>query len=631
MPLFDRKDKSRYAAFTRRTLMTGGAMGAVLGVLGVRLYQLQILEGDQFRTKSEENSVSARLVAPLRGRIFDRFGVELATNRRNYRVLIIPEQALGGVDEAIDTIGKIILLTDRDRDRIMRDIANNKKFVATTIAENLTWEQFARVNLQLPYLSGIQPDVGQTRDYPFGEELSHVVGYVAAASTKDQQSDTDPLLALPGFRIGKRGIEKSLEKDLRGSAGVSRVEVNAYGRVIRELSRDPGAPGSDVWLTLDRDLQKFVVDRMADESCAVAVMDVATGDVLALASTPGYDPNLFNVGITQTQWKSLLENDHRPLSDKALSGLYPPGSTFKPAVALSALDAGAITPDFSINCTGSLAFGNHIFHCWQKHGHGRVNLHRGIAQSCDVYFYNVARRLGIDGLKAGAHRLGLGNRTGIEIPGERGGVIPGRAWKEKTFGVKWLEGETLNAGIGQGYVLVTPLQLCTMAARIASRRAVSPRIVRVLGREAQQRSQLTKLAFSDAAIGAVQSAMNAVTNEPMGTAFKWRIPDAGYEMAGKTGTAQVRKISEAEHLSGVIKNDRLPWKLRDHALFIAYAPVSNPRYAAAIVQEHGAVESHPHVQMVRDILLYVQQRDPLKRTPGWPVSAASLDRDTVRL
>ncbi|HEX9158616.1 MAG TPA: penicillin-binding protein 2 [Rhizomicrobium sp.] len=631
MPLFDRKDKSRYAAFTRRTLMTGGAIGVVLGALGVRLYELQILEGDQFRTKAEENSVSARLVAPLRGRIFDRFGVELATNRHNFRVLIIPEQALEGVDEAIDTVGRIILLTDRDRARIARDIENNKKFVATTIAENLSWEEFSRLNLHLPYLSGIQLDVGQTRDYPFGEELSHVLGYVAAASKKDQEADADPLLALPGFRIGKRGIEKSQEKALRGSAGVSRVEVNAYGRVIRELGRDPGAPGADVWLTLDQDLQKFVATRIGDESCAIAVMDVTTGDVLALASTPGYDPNLFNVGITQQQWTDLIENDHRPLSDKALSGLYPPGSTFKPAVALSALDAGAITPDFSVNCTGSLAFGNHIFHCWQKHGHGHVNLHRGIAQSCDVYFYNVARRLGIDGLEAGAHKLGLGNRTGIEIPGERTGVIPGRAWKEKTFGVKWLEGETLNAGIGQGYVLVTPLQLCTMAARIASGKAVSPRIVRVLGRDAQPRMDVTKLPFSDAALAAVQSGMNAVTNEPMGTAFRWRIPDQGFEMAGKTGTAQVRKISEAEHLSGVIKNDKLPWKLRDHALFIAYAPVSNPRYAAAIVQEHGAVEAHPHVQMVRDVLLYVQQRDPLKRSPEWPVNAAALDRDATGL
>jgi penicillin-binding protein 2 len=624
MPLFDRKDKSRYAAFTRRTLLAGGAVGAVLGALGVRLYQLQILEGDQFRTKAEENSVSARLVAPLRGRILDRFGVELASNRRNYRVLIVPEQALGGVEAALDTIGHIILLSDRDRARILRDIANNKKFVPSTVAENLTWEEFSRVNLHLPYLSGIQPDVGETRDYPFGDQLCHVLGYVAAVSEKDEQADSNPVLELPGFRIGKRGIEKSFDEDLRGAAGVSRVEVNAYGRVIRELSRDAGAPGDDVWLTLDQDLQRFVVQRMAGESCACAVMDVTTGDVLALASTPAYDPNLFNVGITPPQWRALLADDHRPLIDKALAGLYPPGSTFKPAVALSALDAGAITPDFSVNCTGSLAFGNHIFHCWQKHGHGHVSLHRGIAQSCDVFFYTVARKLGIDGLEAGAHKLGFGNHTGIEIPGERAGVIPGRAWKEATYGVKWLEGETLNAGIGQGYVLVTPLQLCTMAARIASGNSVSPRMVRVLGRGAQERPEATKLPFSSDALAAVQAGMNAVTNEPIGTAFKWRIPNPGFEMAGKTGSAQVRKISEAEHLAGVTKNEKLPWKLRDHALFVAYAPASAPRYACSVVIEHGRIGQHPDVQMARDILLYVQQRDPLKRTAAWPVNAASL-------
>ncbi|HEX4078888.1 MAG TPA: penicillin-binding protein 2 [Rhizomicrobium sp.] len=629
MPLFDRKDKSRYAAFTRRTLMTGGAIGAVLGALGVRLYQLQILEGDQFRAKAEENSVSARLVVPLRGRILDRFGVELANNRRNYRVLIVPEQALEGVEAALETVGRIILLTDRDQARIRRDIANNKKFVPSIVAENLTWEEFARVNLHLPYLSGIQPDVGETRDYPFGDELSHVLGYVATVSAKEEVADNDPVLELPGFRIGKRGIEKSFDSKLRGMAGVSRVEVNAYGRVIRELSRDPGTPGDDVWLTLDQDLQNFVVQRLGMESVACVVMDVVTGDVLALASTPGYDPNLFNVGITPQQWRDLLDNDHRPLSDKALSGLYPPGSTFKPAVALSALDAGAITPDFTVDCTGSLALGNYVFHCWRKHGHGRISLHRGIAESCDVYFYNVARRLGIDGIEAGAHKLGLGNLTHIEIPGERAGVVPGRAWKEKTFHAPWLEGETLNAGIGQGYVLVTPLQLCTMAARIASGNAVSPRIVRVTGREAQPRPEPARLPFSQDALAAVRAGMNAVTNEPDGTAFRFRIPNPGLEMAGKTGTAQVRKISEAEHLRGVTKNQDLPWKLRDQFLFISYAPIEAPRYACSIVLEHGSI-GHPHVEMVRDILIHAQQRDPLKLPTAWPVSAASLPQAARR-
>jgi penicillin-binding protein 2 len=622
MPLFDRKDKSRYATFTRRTLMMGGGITVILGALGARLYQLQILEGEEFMTRADENRVNQRLLAPLRGRIIDRFGTELATNRRNYRVDLIPEQALEGVDAALDTIGRIILITPRDRERILHDIAENKRFVPTTVAENLTWDEFARVNLHLPYLPGIQPEVGETRNYPFGDQLSHVLGYVAAVSPDDKNNDDDPLLDLPGFRIGKRGIEKAFDSQVRGTAGASRVEVNAYGRVIRELGRDPGVPGSDVYLTVDNEVQKFVAQRLGNESAACVVMDVANGDVIAMASTPGYDPNEFNVGITDAQWKGLNTDDHHPLINKVLQGVYPPGSTFKPAVALSALDSGLLPADFSVNCTGSLQFGNYVFHCWKKGGHGHVDLHRGIAASCDVFFYEVAKRIGIDAIEQGAHKLGLGYPTHIEIPGEKAGVIPGRAWKEATYHAAWQQGETLNTGIGQGYVLVTPIQLCMLAARIASGNQVVPRIVRVVGHNVEQRPQLKRLEFSDAALAAVQSGMNAVTNEPGGTAYSWRIPNPGFEMAGKTGTAQVRRISKEEHLAGVKKNDELPWNLRDHALFIAYAPADKPRYALSILLEHGAVVSHPHVQMARDILLFTQQRDPANMTPGYPINAA---------
>jgi len=622
MPLFDRKDKSRYATFTRRTLMMGGGIATILAALGARLYQLQILEGEEFMTRADENRVNQRLLAPLRGRILDRFGVELATNRRNYRVDLIPEQALEGVDAALDTIGRIIVISPRERERILHDIAENKHFVPTTVAENLTWDEFARVNLHLPYLPGIQPEVGETRNYPFGDQLSHVLGYVAAVSSDDKTNDDDPLLDLPGFRIGKRGVEKAFDSQVRGTAGASRVEVNAYGRVIRELGRDPGVPGSDVYLTVDNEVQKFVAQRLGNESAACVVMDVATGDVIAMASTPGYDPNEFNVGITETQWKGLNEDDHHPLINKVLSGIYPPGSTFKPAVALSALDSGLLPADFSVNCTGSLQFGNYVFHCWKKGGHGHVDLHRGIAASCDVFFYEVAKRVGIDTIENGAHKLGLGYQTHIEIPGEKAGVIPGRAWKEATYHAAWQQGETLNTGIGQGYVLVTPVQLCMLAARVASGNQVVPRIVRVVGHNVEQRPQLKRLEFSDAALAAVQSGMNAVTNEPGGTAYAWRIPNPGFEMAGKTGTAQVRRISKEEHLAGVKKNDELPWNLRDHALFIAYAPADKPRYALSILLEHGAVTSHPHVQMARDILLFAQQRDPVNMTAAYPINAA---------
>jgi penicillin-binding protein 2 len=621
MPLFDRKDKSRYATFTRRTLMMSGGMTAVLAALGGRLYQLQIRDGAQYMTQAEDNRVNQRLIAPPRGRILDRFGVELANNRRNYRVLLVSEQATNGAEAALDTIGKIIQLSDAQKKRVLHDLAANKKFVPVPVAENLTWDEFARINLHLPYLPGVQPDIGETRSYPFGSELSHLLGYVAPVSPDDKKAgDDDPLLDLPGFRMGKRGIEKQFDEDVRGTAGASRVEVNAYGRVIRELSRDPGVAGKDVYLSIDRELQNFVDQRLGNESAACVIMDAQTGDLLALSSTPGFDPNLFNVGITPDQWHALTSDDHNPLLNKALGGVYPPGSTFKPAVALAAVDAGL--SNFQVFCTGSITLGNHEFHCYKKDGHGHVDLHRGIQVSCDVFFYETARQLGIDKIEAAARKLGLGSASGIEIPGERSGFIPSSAWKLATYGIPWQLGETLNTGIGQGYVLVTPLQLCTQVARIASGKAVSPRIAHVVGNALQPRPVADLLPFSDAAFQAVRSGMNAVTNEPGGTAYAWRIAEPGFEMAGKTGTAQVRRISQEEHLAGVKKNDTLPWKLRDHALFIGFAPVANPRYALSIIVEHGANVEHTHVQMARDILLFAQKRDPLKLPTGYPVNAA---------
>lgn len=624
MPLFDLKDKSRYATFTRRTLLISGGMTAVFATLAGRLYELQVIEGEEFKMRAEDNRVSQRLLAPLRGRILDRFGVELANNRRNYRVLLIPEQASEGVEAALDALARVIALSPRQRDKILRDVAQNKRFVPVTVAENLDWDEFARVNLHLPYLSGIQPDMGETRAYPFGEEMSHVLGYVAAVSPEDKKNDSDPLLDLPGFRIGKRGIEKGFDAEIRGRAGTDRVEVNAYGRVIRELSRDPGVSGAEIYLTIDRQVQEAMAKSLGSESAAAAAMDVETGDVIALTSTPGFDPNLFNTGISTDEWQALTGNDHNPLLNKALGGVYPPGSTFKPAVALAGVDAGIATPDFGVFCTGAMLLGNHEFHCWKHKGHGRVNLHMAIEQSCDIFFYELSRRLGIDRIAKAADMLGLGQPTGIELPGERAGLIPSRAWKEANFGVPWQQGETLNTGIGQGYVLVTPLQLCALAARIASGKEVVPRIVRVVGHRHEPRPPMKPLAFSDTALAAVRSGMDAVCNTPGGTAYSWRIAEPGFEMAGKTGTAQVRQITKQERLAGLRKNSQLPWNLREHALFIAYAPLERPRYACAVVIEHGAEPAHYQVQMARDILLFAQKRDPVNLPAAYPVTAAAL-------
>jgi len=621
--MLDRKDKSRYATFTRRTLVMGGGVTVVLGALGARLCQLQILEGEEFMTRADENRVSQRLLAPSRGRIFDRFAVELASNRRNYRVDLIPEHATNGVESVLDEIGRIMVITPRERARILNDAATNRRFMPTMVAENLTWDEFARLNLHLPYLAGVQPDVGETRDYPFGSQVSHILGYVAAVSPDDKDSDDDPLLDLPEFRVGKRGIEKEFESQVRGTAGASRVEVNAYGRVIRELRRDPGKPGSDVYLTIDNDVQKFAVQRLGGESSACVVMDVTNGDVIAMASTPGYDPNVFNTGISDAEWKALTTDDHKPLIDKAIGGEYPPGSTFKPGMALAAMDNGL--EDLQVNCTGSMTLGSNVFHCyaWKSGGHGHVDLKRGISVSCDIFFYEVARRLGIDKMYDAALKVGLGARTGIELPGEHSGFMPSRDWKLAHYGVPWQEGETLNTGIGQGYVTATPLQLCTVAARIASGNAVSPRITRVIGRRAQPRPQLDRLAVSDRALAAVQDGMNMVTNAAGGSAYAWRITEPGFEMAGKTGTAQVRRITKEDRVTGRTGNSELPWNLREHALFMAYAPVGKPRYALSIIQEHGATLSHPHVQMARDILLFTQQRDPVNRPAAYPIDAAA--------
>ncbi len=542
---------------------------------------------------------------------------------------MVAEQASNGTASALDTIGRVIAITDQQKKRVMHDLAISKKFVPVLVAENLSWDEFALINQHLPYLPGVQPDVGETRAYPFGAELTHLIGYVAPVSPDDKKADDeDPLLDLPGFRIGKRGIEKQYDEDVRGDAGASRVEVNAYGRVIRELSSDPSKPGKDIYLTIDRELQHFTDQQMVGQSAACIVMDCQTGDVLALSSTPGFDPNLFNVGISQKDWTTLTTDDHKPLLNKALSGVYPPGSTFKPAMAMAAVQNGL--GDLQVNCTGALQLGNNTFHCWawKKGGHGHVDLKRGIAQSCDVFFYEVARRLGIDKMHDAAVALGLGNRTGIEIPGERPGFMPNSEWKLQRIGVPWQVGDSLSAGIGQGYVLATPIQLCTLAARIASGKAVSPRVVHAVGNTIQPQPVPNALPFTDEAFAKVHEGMNAVTNEG-GTAAGFRIMEAGFEMAGKTGTAQVRKISKEERASGVKKNAALPWALRDHGLFIAFAPVAAPRYALACITEHNS-DTHPQVVIARDVLRFAQQRNVVGLRTAYPVSAAEMQTGTTR-
>ncbi len=612
------RDRERTRIFTRRAALLAGGQFALLSTLVGRLYYLQVVQADRYAMLADENRINLRLLPPPRGRIFDRMGEPLAVNRLNYRVVLVSEQA-ENVEETLDALGRIIPVSARDRARVLREIHRKRGFVPITVRENLDWSEVSRVEVNAPDLPGVMIDVGQTRDYPLGPVLGHVVGYVAAVSEKDLTGD--PLLELPDFRIGKSGIEKVYDKALRGSAGNSQVEVNAYGRVIRELAREEGRPGDDLTLTIDAGLQRFVVDRLGDESASVVVLDVHTGEVLAMASNPAFDPNAFNRGLSTAEWKALVHNPRKPLTNKAIAGQYPPGSTFKMVVALAALEAGVVTPEHRVFCTGSLKLGDRVFHDWKRGGHGDVDLLAALQQSCDVYFYDIAKRVGIDRIAAMARRFGLGEPTGIDLTGERGGLVPDRDWKLGRFGVSWQQGETLVVGIGQGYLLATPLQLAVMTARIANGgKAVVPHLLRGRGAKPAPES----MGISRDALAAVVEGMNRVTNTRRGTAYRARIAEPELAMAGKTGTAQVRRISKSERLKGVIKNKDRPWEERDHALFVAFAPVRQPRYAVVTVVEHGGSGSRAAAPIARDVLRETERRDPSRR--GGPEKIAERAR-----
>jgi penicillin-binding protein 2 len=612
----NREDQTRYKVFSRRALIFGGFQVTLFGVLAGRMYQLQVLDSSRYKMLSDDNRINMQLLPPPRGRILDRFGKPMAVNRENYRALLISERA-NDVQATLDKLSELIPIDEEDRRRILRDIKRRRNFIPVTVRENLDWEKVSRIEVNAPDLPGILIDVGQSREYPVGANAAHLLGYVSAVSEKDRARAVkeDPLLELPEFRIGKTGIEKSLDLRLRGKAGNSQLEVNALGRVIRELSRQEGQPGDDVRLTIDLDLQNLAVEKLRDNlSAAAVVMDVNTGAVLALASVPGYDPNAFNTGISHAAWNALVRDPYSPLSNKAISGLYSPASTFKMIVAMAALEHKVITPEKTVFCRGFVQLGRSRFHCWKKYGHGWMNMHKGIQHSCDVYFYEVSKRLGVDRIAEMARRFGLGADTGIELPGERAGLIPTRAWKKAKIGVSWQGGETLVTGIGQGFVSTTPLQLAQMVSRIASGKAVTPQIIHSVasggGVPSLVQTDVEDIKIAPEYRKIVMAAMNAVTNHPRGTAYRARIKEKGMEMAGKTGTSQVKRISRKEREKRLLKNKEKPWKERDHALFVAYAPVDKPHYGIAVVVEHGGGGSKVAAPIARDILHETLRRDP---------------------
>jgi penicillin-binding protein 2 len=608
-----RRETRRTGVFTRRALLLMGGQAALLGGLGVRLYQVQVAEAARYRTLSDENRISARMIAPPRGRILDRFGVVVAGNQTNWRAVLVAEQT-SDVDATLDAFSQIIPLADHDRLRITREVHRHRRFIPVMVRDFLTWDDMARIEVNAPDLPGIVVDAGTTRMYPFGEHLAHVVGYVAPPTEADVADD--PLLSLPGIRIGRAGVEKYHDMALRGRAGAVQLEVNALGRVIRELDREEGQQGDEVGLTIDAGLQQAVLGHLGDESASAVVLDCRNGEVLAMATTPSFDPSLFNSGVPQAQWAEWSADKRAPLINKATHGLYAPGSTFKMAVAVAALEARTLSPTDRINCPGYLDLGDARFHCWRKGGHGSLDLRGGLKNSCDVFFYEVARRTGIDRIAAMANRFGLGVDLDIDLPSQRSGLIPTREWRIAQ-GHPWNLGDTIVSGIGQGYIQVTPLQLATYVARVATGRAIQPHLTRKLAGEAQPGADAADwplIRIAERSFAQVRDGMWAVVNEQGGTAPQARLTDPRWQLAGKTGSAQVRRVSREQREDTNFDSAKLPWEFRPHALFVAYAPYDAPRYAVSVVVEHGNAGAQMAGPIARDIMTDVLQRDPAGHT-----------------
>lgn len=601
-PIKDTADSAR--TISRRSLVLVGAQFAVAGALGMRMRSMQIEQADQYRLLAEENRINIRLLPPARGLIHDRNGVLLAGNEQNYRIVMVREDA-GDVEAVLERLRKLVLLEDSDVERAIEEMKRRSAFVPVTIADRLTWEDIARVTVNAPALPGIIPEVGLSRIYPLGSDFSHVVGYVGPVSDYDLSriDDKDPLLQIPKFQIGKTGVENKLERTLRGAAGTKRIEVNALGRVMRELDREEGVPGSDVQLTLDAELQSYVEARLEGESAGAVIIDLENGDLRALASAPTYDPNLFVRGISVKGWTELNENIYRPLAAKAVQGTYPPGSTFKIVTALAAIEEGVLDPEETIFCRGFTEVSGTRFHCWKGAGHGNVNLHESLKQSCDCYYYEIGQRIGIDKIAEMARKLGVGVRHDLPLSAVAEGLAPDKAWKTKVRSEDWRIGDTVNASIGQGYVLASPLQLAVMMARVATGRNITPRIIKTIDGKEQPTQSAESLGLNENTLRRIRQAMDAVSNNARGTGYRSRITMSEMRMGGKTGTSQVRRITAEERANGVTRNEDLPWERRDHALFVSFAPIENPRFAVAVIVEHGGGGSTAAAPIARDIML----------------------------
>ncbi len=590
--------------FTRRTTLILGLQAAIVGALGWRMHDLGVRKSTVYAALAEENRISIRLIPPTRGVIHDRRGVVLARNETLYKVDIVRERTID-FEAVLSRLSSLIPIDPEDLDRTREEVAKHRAFIPVTVATRLTWDEISRVAANAPALPGIIPGIGWERRYPLGESVAHVVGYVGPVSDYDLEriDDKDPLLLIPRYQIGKTGVENKLEKTLRGTAGIRRIEVNSVGRIVRELDRTRSRAGTDLQLTLDGRFQAICLDLLEGLSASAVVMDTRTGDILAMASAPSFDPEKFVTGISVADWKALNENDLRPLLNKPVSGTYPPGSTFKMIVALAALEAGVIAPGDRVRCSGFTEVSGRRFFCWQEHGHGPVTMQTAIQRSCDVYFYEIAKRTGIARINTMARRFGLGTRHDLPLRAVHAGLVPTQEWKRDNRARGWVVGDTLNVGIGQGFLLASPMQLAVMAARIASGKAVQPNLVFAQADRFRRAVEFPALDIDPSHLELVRDGMFDVVNHPRGTAYGSRVSRKSRQFAGKTGTSQVRAITSEERETGVISNEELPRHHRDHALFVAYAPFSSPAIAVSIVAEHAGSGSRIAAPIARDILL----------------------------
>ena len=581
-------------SFSRRATVIGGLQIGVGVLLAGRMAYISVAENERYKLLSESNRVNLTLVPPRRGWLVDRNGKPIANNKTDFRVDIIPDR-LRDKEKTVATLAELLALDPEELERINRELEQASSFQPVQVATGLDWEQYAAVSVRLPDLPGVSPRQGFSRNYPSGPAIGHLVGYVGTASAEDYKENPDPILITPGYKIGKDGLEKIFEDRLQGKPGAKRVEVTARGKIVRELSTRPDVPGKALQLTLDVDLQEYAARRLGTQSGSVVVLDCLSGDILTMTSMPSFDPNSFSDGIGVTEYGMLREDDHVPLLDKSLKSLFPPGSTVKPMVALSFLEAG-LSPDESVNCNGGLQVGNRRFRCWKRGGHGRVDMAKGIYQSCDVYFYHFAQKIGINPIALMANRLGLGQKYPLPVLSQFYGTVPDPAWLRKKYDREWQAYDTVNTTIGQGYMLVNPTQLAVMAARIATGKNIIPRLILN-----KKKAPIDTLNIDPEHLLYVQKAMSDVVNGP-GTAGRARLPIENVKLAGKTGTAQVVNLD-----FGRGGND-VAWKYRDHGLFICFAPYDNPRYAAAVVIEHGGGSSSAY-PVARDVLTYLYDRE----------------------